>query len=172
MVPAGLEIAGCVDDEIEVPVEGQLLEQVVVEPRSRRDSHAAGAVEPKADTDRGLGRGAHIPCAPPDERGFACERREQKVVVVAIANGDADASSGRAHDEAVPQQSPGELRRLGHRDEDEVRVRPQRLVPKRTQLAPSSSEEGQGWWRCASIAREATCVASPPPTPSSEEEGA
>jgi hypothetical protein len=38
---AGLPVAAAVDDEVEAAVEGELLEQVVVETRARRDAHAA-----------------------------------------------------------------------------------------------------------------------------------
>ena len=45
VVLAGLEVAGRLEDEVEARVEGELLEEVVVEARARRHADAARAVE-------------------------------------------------------------------------------------------------------------------------------
>ena len=48
VVVAGLEVAGALDDEVEPGVEGELLEEVVVDPGAGVDAHAARAVEAEA----------------------------------------------------------------------------------------------------------------------------
>ena len=48
VVVARLEVAGPLEDEVEAGVEGELLEEVVVEPGAGRDPHAARAVERRA----------------------------------------------------------------------------------------------------------------------------
>ena len=48
VVVAGLEVARALEHEVEPAVEGELLEEVVVEPGAGRDAHAPGAVERRA----------------------------------------------------------------------------------------------------------------------------
>ena len=83
---AGLAVAAAVDDEVEAAVERELLEEVVVEPRAGGDAHAAGAVEPEPDADRRLRRRAHVRTLRDCGARLAGERREQEVVVLAVAD--------------------------------------------------------------------------------------
>jgi hypothetical protein len=61
MVVAGLEIADAFQYEVEARVKGELLEQVVVEAGSGRHANETRAVEPEANANAGLGRGAEVP---------------------------------------------------------------------------------------------------------------
>ena len=60
VVVAGLEIARALDDEVEPGVEGELLEEVVVDPGAGLDPHAARAVEAEAHRDPRLGGRAQV----------------------------------------------------------------------------------------------------------------
>ncbi len=55
VVIARLDVTGSFEHEIEPGVERELLEKVVVQARSGRDAHAAGAVEGKPHDESGLG---------------------------------------------------------------------------------------------------------------------
>ena len=55
-----LQIAAAVDDEVEAPVKGELLEEVVVQPCSRFDAHTPCAVQPESHAYRRLGGGANV----------------------------------------------------------------------------------------------------------------
>ena len=60
-------------DEVEAGVEGELLEEVVVDLGAGLDSDATRAVEVEPDPDRRLGRCAHTPRAPPQPPRLSCE---------------------------------------------------------------------------------------------------
>ena len=60
VVVARLEVAGALDDEVEPGVEGELLEEVVVDAGAGVDAHAARAVEPEAHGDARLGGRAQV----------------------------------------------------------------------------------------------------------------
>ena len=60
VVVAGLEVAGALDDEVEPGVEGELLEEVVVDAGAGLDADAARAVEPEPDGDPRLGGRAQV----------------------------------------------------------------------------------------------------------------
>ena len=142
VVLARLEVAGRLEHEVEAGVEGELLEEVVVEPGAGRDAHAARAVESEANADARLGGRADVADAASgrarDGRGpveRAGERLEQQVVVLAVADRDADPVREDAHDEARAEERCAERLRVVDRDEEEVRARRQRLEPERAQAA-------------------------------------
>ena len=68
---ARLRVAGAFDDQVEPTVEGELLEQVVVEPGAGLNAHPAIPFEAETDADRGLRRRANEPRAAPGTRLFA-----------------------------------------------------------------------------------------------------
>ncbi len=145
VVVAGLEVAGALDDEVEPRVEGELLEEVVVDAGAGVDADAARAVEPEPHRDPRLRGRAQVPDAPPG-RGrdgrrpveHAGERLDEQVVVLAVADRDPDPVVVRAHDQPLPEQRVAERAPVLDRDEEEVRLRRQRLEADRAR-APSAS---------------------------------
>jgi hypothetical protein len=123
----GLQIAGGVDDEVEAAVKGELLEEVVVQPCSRFDTHATRAVQPESHAHGRLGGGANVADGASGRSIFACEYRKQEIVVFAIANCDPDPATRDTHDAAAHKEPGSDLSRIGRRHEDEVRMRRQRL---------------------------------------------
>ena len=131
---AGLQVAGGLEDEVEAGVEGQLLQEVVVDAGTGCDVDAARAVEGQADAHPRLGGGPDVARAAATGRGdgrgaVECARQplEQEVVVVLVAHGRADAVREDAHDEPRAEERRAELRRLLDGHEDEVGSRRQRL---------------------------------------------
>ena len=135
---AGLGVAAPFEDEIEAGVERELLEEVVVESRARRDADAARAVEREPDAQRGLRRRAHVAAAPLLRRRISRERGEQEVVVLAVAHGDADRVREDADDAAGGEQPVGDVARLVDRHVQEVRARRHRREAARMSSSDAS----------------------------------
>ena len=115
-------------------MKGELLEQVVVEPRAGSDAHASCPIQPEPHAHSGLRSRANMANAASRHVVVAGEHPEQQIVVLAIAHGDPDPAS-RQPDDAAAQEKPGaDLHRVGGRDEDEVRARRQGLEPECAQL--------------------------------------
>ena len=87
VVLAGLEIADSLEDEVEPGVEGELLEQMVVEAGAGRDPDTPCAVEAEAHANPGLRRRAQVP--------DTASRRLQRRVTVGRAHGRAHRAGGR-----------------------------------------------------------------------------
>src|SRR5207244_13147245 len=92
-------------------VEGELLEEVVVEPGARGDAHPAGPVEGEAYADPGLGGRAKMPCPASSgcgdrRRPVECprERLEEQVVVLAIPDAEAHRARQGPDDDARAEQ--------------------------------------------------------------------
>src|SRR5439155_20910475 len=138
VVRPGLEIADPFEDEIEAGVKGELLEQVIVQPGAGGDTDTAGAVERQTDANARLGRRAQAPRPPPaggNNRSGPPERPrerfEQEVVVLAVADAEANAVWKDADDEPVPEQRLADSLGLLERDEQEVRPGGERLQAER-----------------------------------------
>jgi hypothetical protein len=91
---SGLPVAAAVDEQVEAAVERELLEQVVVETGAGGDAYASGAVEAEPHAQGRLRRRTNVPDAASLRLLAAGERGEQQVVVLTVAHGDADASTG------------------------------------------------------------------------------
>ena len=120
---ARLEVAGAFEDQVEAGVEGELLEEVVVQPGAGRNAHARRAVEREAYADprlRGRAQAAHAAasCSRDGRRPVqdARERLDEHVVVLAVEDGDADAGRERPYGQPLPQQLVEELARLVRRE--------------------------------------------------------
>ena len=144
---AGLEIADSLEHEVEPGVEGELLEQVVVEAGAGRDPDTPGAVERRAARESasppsraGAGRGAARACGDgrrPVER--AGERIEQEVVVLTVAHVEAKAVRVHADDDPGAEQRGRERLGLLDRDEEEVRRRGKGLETERAERPRASA---------------------------------
>ena len=191
VVGARLEVAHAFEHEVEPAVEGELLEQVVVQARAGGDAHTPGAVEREPDADPRLGRRAQVADAAAagggDRRGpveRTGERLEQQVVVLAVADGDADAVGEDADDDAGAKQRlieggrlRGRARRGSSRATEAARARaraaraPAARAPRArgatsggsasaaSASAAESVETGSGAWRrfsSAAVSRSAS----------------
>ena len=141
VVLAGLEVAGRLEDEVEAGVEGELLQEVVVEAGARRDADAACAVEREADAHARLGGRPQVAHGRPPEPATGAGRSRARAIPP--AGGRRPRDRGRspdpvredAHDEPRAEERRAQLLRLLHRHEDEVRPRRQRLQPESAQAA-------------------------------------
>ena len=106
VVVAGLEVAGAFEHEVEAGMEGELLEEVVVDAGAGRDSHAALLRRARAASRSASppSRGRVRTLRPPATAGPA-ERLEQPVVVLAVEHRHAKRTRERAHDDAPAASS-------------------------------------------------------------------
>ena len=134
-------------DEVEAGVEGELLEEVVVDARAGVRRARGRAVEPEPHarcasrrSRAGGGRGGRAGAATgrrPVER--ARERLEQQVVVLAVADRDADPVGEDPHDEPGAEQRR-RRRASGSVDRDEEEVRRATAAARgRARAAPRAS---------------------------------
>ena len=131
VVVAGLEVADALEHQVEAGMEGELLEEVVVEARAGGDPHAARAVEREtrrrnaSRRSRARARDAAPAAARQATAGRARARAPRRAGRRPSASRtDARIASGiRADDEPLAQQRVAERRPVVDRDVEEVRVR-------------------------------------------------
>ncbi len=136
---AGLEVARALDDEVEARVEGELLEEVVVDAGAGLDADPAGAVEPEPNRDPRLGRRAQVARAAPGRRrqpGAGRSRSRASASTIRsssrlVADRDPDPVVVGAHDEPLAKQRLAERAAVLDRDEEEVRAGRKRRQPDR-----------------------------------------
>ena len=101
-------------------MEGELLQEVVVEPRAGGDAHRRRAVEREPHAHARLRGRAQVarPAAARRRdgggRSSARERLDEEVVVLGVAHRDADRAGQRADDDAVAGAAAESIVRLGH----------------------------------------------------------
>jgi hypothetical protein len=133
VVRTGLQIARGLEHEVEARMEGELLEKVVVQPRSGRHPNATRSVESQPNGDSCLRCRTKVAHAPAGGRRDgrrtierSCQRVDQKIVVLGITDRDTDTVLEHPHDDpAAPERFAQGLGGF-ERDEEEVPARRQR----------------------------------------------
>ena len=133
VVVARLVITGALEDQVEAGMEGELLEEVVVQARTGGDPHTACTVESETgcETCSAVARTVRATRRPPgatgtDARAGARVPRRQ-VVVRGVAHRSADRLRVRADNQSLAEKSVTEREPVLDRDVEEVRVRLERI---------------------------------------------